>query len=96
MYTPNEWIVTYQHDGLFSVYGHADNAAQTPLLVAKDLSKANANLIATAPKLLKAVELHLAFLDSLPLGWLGNTTGDIGLLNEAYLTSRPAIAEATE
>lgn len=35
-----------------------------------------------------ALQLHLDFLASLPAGWLGKTTGDIGLLNEAYIASR--------
>jgi ubiquinone biosynthesis protein Coq4 len=35
-----------------------------------------------------ALQLHLDFLASLPKGWLGHTTGDIGLLNQAYIQSR--------
>jgi len=36
----------------------------------------------------KTLTLFLDFLDSLPAGWLGKTTGDIGLLNEAYISAR--------
>lgn len=41
-------------------------------------------------KTLEALDLHLAFLDSLPSGWLGKTTGDVGLLNDAYIASNAA------
>lgn len=36
----------------------------------------------------KTLQLYLDFLGSLPNGWLGRTSGDIGLLNEAYIASR--------
>ena len=39
-------------------------------------------------KLEKALQLHLDFLSSLPHGWLAQTCGDIGLLNQAYIASR--------
>lgn len=38
----------------------------------------------------KALELHLAFLATLPVGWLAHTSGDVGLLNDAYIASRKA------
>lgn len=38
----------------------------------------------------KALQLHLDFLASLPEGWLSKTTGDVRLLNEAYIASRKA------
>ena len=41
--------------------------------------------------LFDALGLHLAFLKSLPTGWLGRTSGDVGLLNDAYLASGRAI-----
>lgn len=44
-------------------------------------------------KLTRALELHLQFLASLPPGWLAHTTGDVGLLNDAYLASRDAGVE---
>ena len=46
--------------------------------------------------LLKALNLHRAFLNSLPKGWLGHTTGDIGLFNDAELLSIKAVNEAVE
>lgn len=56
-------------------------------------AEANARLIAAAPELLAALRLHLAFLKSLPHGWLGKTCGDIGALNDAYLTGNKALAK---
>jgi len=44
-----------------------------------------------APELLAALKLHLAFLKTLPPGWLGKTSGDVGLLNDAYLASEKAL-----
>lgn len=43
----------------------------------------------------EALELHLAFLKTLNSGWLGKTTGDIGLLNAAYLASTKALNYGT-
>lgn len=59
----------------------------------KNTAEANARLIAAAPELLTALNLHLEFLKSLPPGWLGKTSGDIGLLNDAYLTGNKALAK---
>ena len=53
-HTPGKWTVKQQVNGLWEVCGHAPNAAQTPLIVAYDLSEANARLIAAAPDLLVA------------------------------------------
>ena len=36
-------------------------------------------------ELREALRLAHIFLDSLPPGWLGKTTGDIGALNDFYL-----------
>lgn len=52
------------------------------------MKNSNAALIERIRKLEAALQLHLNFLDSLPSGWLGKTTGDIGLLNDAYIASR--------
>lgn len=52
-------------------------------------------LLGHARELENALRLHLAFLDSLPQGWLGRTVADIGLLNEAYIASRAAGIEIT-
>lgn len=38
-------------------------------------------------KVKTALRLHLDFLKSLPDGWLGNTSGDIRLLHNAYIAS---------
>jgi hypothetical protein len=42
-------------------------------------------------QLTKALNLHLAFLKSLPPGWLGKTVADIGLLNSAFIASSKAL-----
>jgi hypothetical protein len=60
-----------------------------------DEVRANACLIAAAPELLASVNLFVKFLASLNPGWLGKTSGDIGLLNDAYIQSAKAIAKAT-
>ena len=61
-------------------------------VIATCLSAADASFIVDACNdyvaLLHALKLHLAFLNSLPPGWIGHTSGDVGLLNEAYLSSR--------
>jgi len=56
-------------------------------------AEANARLIAAAPELLEALRLHLEFLKSLPRGWLGKTSGDVGALNDAYLAGNRALAK---
>lgn len=53
-------------------------------------ANAQARLKERHDKLERALRLHLAFLSSLPIGWLAHTTGDVGLLNDAYLASRDA------
>lgn len=44
--------------------------------------------------LLESVKLAHEFLDSLPKGWLGKTSGDVGALNDFYCLSKPALAKA--
>lgn len=51
---------------------------------------------AVSINLLKSVRLFMEFLDSLPAGWLGKTCCDIGVLNDAYLTVRPALEEIND
>lgn len=57
-------------------------------------SEANARLIAAAPEMLEALELINTFLDSLPEGWLGKTSGDVGALNDYYIKLREAMKTA--
>ena len=54
-------------------------------------TEANARLITAAPKLLASLKLAHKFLDSLPEGWLGKTTGDVGALNDFYIQSGRAM-----
>lgn len=50
----------------------------------EELQKANSRI-----KQLEAnLQQFLGFFDTLPAGWLGKTTGDIGLLNNAYSEAR--------
>ena len=58
------------------------------------IDKANACVIAAGPELLEALEYALTFLESLPKGWLAKTSGDVGALNDFYLTAPKAIAKA--
>jgi hypothetical protein len=44
--------------------------------------------------LLTACELWLKFWDNMPKGQLGNIVCDIGLLNDAFLTTNKAIKKA--
>ncbi len=53
--------------------------------------QAHAELIRSAPDLLRALRLHVGFLATLPTGWLGKTVADIGMLNDAYLASSPLL-----
>lgn len=39
----------------------------------------------------ECVQLAHDFLDSLPNGWLGKTTGDVGALNDFYIKSKPIL-----
>lgn len=63
--------------------------------IAKVTSKSTAAFIVRAcnahEALVGALKLHLQFLDSLPSGWLGKTTGDVGLLNDAYIASSKSL-----
>ncbi len=49
----------------------------------------------TAENLLTAVKLAHAFLDSLPEGWLRHTSGDVGALNDFYLSPGAVFAKAS-
>lgn len=56
----------------------------------KEADDRHALAIAALPRIIEALDLHLAFLDSLPKGWLANTSGDVGLLNDAYIATGKA------
>jgi hypothetical protein len=46
------------------------------------------NTLESDTKARAALVLFLQFLDTLPEGWLGNVSADIGLLNRAYMAAR--------
>lgn len=48
------------------------------------------NTLDTEAKARAALVLFLRFMNTLPQGWLGRTSGDVGLLNEAFLASTAA------
>ena len=52
----------------------------------------NANLLAQAPAMLIALKAWESFWNAMPKGQLGNVVCDIGLLNEAFIQTRAAIA----
>lgn len=56
---------------------------------------ANANILASSTDLLKSLQHAMKFLESLPMGWLGKTTGDVEALNDFYLTAPQALVRAT-
>lgn len=51
---------------------------------------------AAAPELMKALSLWDKFWDDMPKGQLGRIVCDIGLLNDAFIATRAAIAKATK
>lgn len=53
--------------------------------ISQEELEANALLTSQAPKMLEAINLIDGFLDSLPEGWLGKTSGNIGLLNDYFI-----------
>lgn len=63
-------------------------------LTATDLLYALAHMKANRDELLESVLLAHEFLDSLPKGWLGKTSGDVGALNDFYIKSKLAITKA--
>lgn len=56
-----------------------------------DRQKAHAELLESAPDLLRTARLAMKFLDSLPNGWLAKTVTDIGALNDFYIGARPLL-----
>lgn len=100
-HTPGPWHTapnaSNMRSSIVNGEGGYDVAIAYPLngTITKEETEANARLIAVAPELLKAVQLANEFLDSLPEGWLGKTTGDVGALNDFLYTSRTAVAKVT-
>lgn len=94
-HTPGPWNII-EGKTLIHIETDAQNpvGAGIPICSIPKSEIGNANLIYAAPDLLEAVKLHLAFLKSLPDGWLRHTTADIGLLNDAYCASATALAKA--
>lgn len=74
-------------------HSRSDDGTEDEILPSQQESHANALLVANAPELLTALQLHLAFLDSLPRGWLAHTVADIGMLNDAYLASTKVLRQ---
>jgi len=77
------------------------NSTVNPALRHK-ASKVTAPLLAeiidretAAPELLEAVKLWRQFFDDMPKGQFANISCDIGLMNDAFIKSRAAIAKAT-
>lgn len=56
-----------------------------------DRQAAHAELLKSAPELLRTTRLAVKFLDSLPNGWLAKTVADIGALNDFYIAGRPLL-----
>lgn len=94
---PGPWKV-YQPEPAprpaYRIRNSAGLLVATVPIMAHPGAEESANLIAAAPDLLASLQLAHTFLDSLPKGWLGKTTGDIAALNDFYITSRAAIAKA--
>ena len=101
-HTPGEWHRTTAPNGDIQICtvnkGDEPNGIVATVRKAswtnKKEAEANARLLSASPELLESLELFIAFMASLNPGWLGKTTGDIGLLNDAYLLSAKAIAKA--
>lgn len=96
-HTPTPWTYIASNCSNF-VHIETDTDHSTIATLAKGTKsqkEANAAFIVRACNahelLVEALKLHLAFLDSLPEGWLGKTTGDVGLLNDAYIASSKAL-----
>lgn len=95
-HTPGPWQYRKTDRKIVKMYlqpGYADYIAE---VAGAKTSEADGRLIAAAPALLKSIKLWLAFMDSLPEGWLAHTTADIGLLNDAYLKSHAVLKEIGE
>lgn len=93
-HTPGPWTVEDNLDNIV-IYIPYWNVAEihnvTGIDADRDTCLKDADLISAAPELLEAFKLAHEFLDSLPEGWLGKTSGDIGALNDFYIKSRAVI-----
>lgn len=88
----------HEQKNVFAFFSGADDGkSRAHICQLNDSSldyEANAALIAAAPDLLESVELARTFLDSLPEGWFGKTSGDVAALNQFFITSSAAIKKA--
>ena len=100
-FTPGPWelptgyetIADDEESPLIPIFTNGDPFTVHAFVVAGRNAKANAGLITAATDIYEALELAHVFLDSLPKGWLGKTTGDVGALNDFYLKSKVAMAK---
>lgn len=67
-----------------------DGKAMLPEHMAEIIEKHFVNEHAALEEYKEACEKFVGFPHSLPKGWLGKTTGDVGLLNDAYLQEAKA------
>lgn len=88
-HTPSEWEVeSYSTlENSLAIIGGGITIANISCLNQPDIVKRkNAELIAAAPKLLKAVKATQAFFDDMPKGQFGKLALDVGLMNEMFLS----------
>ena len=85
-------LTVHEGEDYIHVYGGKHDHSEKPL--ATFAKKADAHLYAAAPDYRRSADAFVAFLATLQKGWLGKLCGDIGLLNEAYLSHSAAKAKA--
>jgi len=109
-FTPGPWEYDYGntlgHVKSLGVRVNDPTTLRTPTVALYDVlpddmmsaeeKRANARLIAAAPELYEALQLFVEFFDTMPKGQLGRITCDVGILNNAFLKSRVALAKAVE
>lgn len=102
--TPRPW---HRKSGVpFQIYGDSKLnsfvASTEPEHAEFDLAQAaeNAKMIVQSvnayDSLVEALKLHKRFWDEMPKGQLGRICCDIGILNEAFLKTRKALADCGE
>src|SRR5579859_1340843 len=98
-HTPTPWEVGIDDepaDGVKGIEINADDGkTNIGYVMAQEIDhytpvdRANATFICHAVnsyvELIECLKLAHVFLDSLPRGWLGKTSGDIGALNDFYI-----------